>query len=492
MKPGQMPDDGAEDLVHPAGEAGLEKAGSTVHLEDAAPLVSRWLPVALASALFMDLLDSAALGTALPTLAREFHADILDLKLALTAYLLTMAVFVSASGWLADRFGARRVFVNALKIYLLGSICCGLSSSVPELVAGRVIQGFGGAMMTPVARLIVVASTPREGLVKALNAFTIPAIIGPLLGPPLAGLLLNVASWRWIFFINLPVGLIGVWAVLRLVPRLRHPHPGRFDLRGFLLAGGAIIAFVCLAEVSGTAIVPWPWALGLALVAVACAVAFVFHARRMDRPVLDLSLLGRRTFGTSMLGATVLRLGFGATPYLVPMLLQVGLGWTPLQAGSVMVCMMVGSAVARFGGALAVRHVGFRATLIVTGLAAAVFTAVPALFKPATPVWMIGATLLVLGFARASHFVAASPLTYAEVSPGEVSRASTLSTVIQQLGLSMGVSLAGITLAWSSSDGMTLSSFAAPFLVLGVFALLTVPIYARLTPNEGQHMRGSV
>ncbi len=478
--------------IDAAGEASLEKAGSRLQLEEPAPPVSRWLPVALASALFMDLLDSAALGTALPTLAREFHADILHLRLALTAYLLTMAVFVSASGWLADRFGARRVFVNALKVYLLGSVCCGLASSVPELVAGRVIQGLGGAMMTPVARLIVVASTPRESLVKALNAFTIPAIVGPLLGPLLAGVLLDVASWRWIFFINLPVGLLGWWAVLRLVPRLRHPHPGRFDLPGFLLAGGAIIAFVVLAELSGSLVALWPWAVALAGVAVACGVAFVRHARRVARPVLDLGLLGRRTFGASMLGATVLRLGLGATPLLVPMLLQVGLGWTPLEAGSVMVCMMVGSVVARFGGTWAVRQLGFRATLIATGVAVAVCTAVPALFEASTPSWVIGAVLLVLGFSRASHFIAASPLTFAEVSPGEVSRASTLSTVIQQLGLSLGVSVAGISLAWSSAGGLTLASFAGPFVLLALFALLTAPIYARLHADEGHHMRGTV
>src|SRR5579863_3118628 len=168
--------------------------------------VSRFIPLAMASALFMDLLDTAALGTALPTMAREFHTEPLHLKLALTAYLMTMAILVPASGWLADRFGARRVFVNAVRIYLIGSLCCGLSNSLAQLVAARILQGFGGAMMTPVARLIVVATTPRARLVHAMNAFTMPAVIGPLLGPPLAGLLLEVASWRWIFFINLPVG----------------------------------------------------------------------------------------------------------------------------------------------------------------------------------------------------------------------------------------------------------------------------------------------
>src|SRR5580692_2799340 len=219
--------------------------------ESPAP-VSRFIPLAMASALFMDLLDTAALGTALPTMAREFHTEALQLKLALTAYLMTMAILVPASGWLADRFGPRRVFVNAMKVYLLGSLCCGLSNSVGELVAARVLQGVDGAMMTPVARLIVVASTPRERPVHAMNRFTLPAIIGPLIGPPLAGTLLEFASWRWIFFINIPVGLLGIAAVLRIVPRLRHRHPGPFDRFGFATAALGIVTLILLSESVGS------------------------------------------------------------------------------------------------------------------------------------------------------------------------------------------------------------------------------------------------
>ncbi|MFP6850484.1 MAG: MFS transporter [Pseudomonas sp.] len=477
--------------VDPAVEVNLEKAGSSVRLEEPSPPVSPWLPVALSSALFMELLDTAALGMALPAVARDFGMDVVTLKLALTAYLLTMAVFVPASGWLADRFGARRVFVNALKIYMIGSLVCALSDSMSVLVIGRVIQGLGGAMMVPVARLIVVASTPRERLVKAINAFTIPAIVGPLLGPPLAGVLLEVANWRWIFLINLPVGLVGMYAVLRLVPRLRHPHPGRFDTSGFVLAGISIVAFVALAELLGMPRVWWPWKVAVACVALLGCLAYVAHARGMDKPVLDLRLMSRRTYRASMIGSTAMRLGFGATPFLVPALLQVGLGWSPLRAGSVMMAMMVGSVLARFGGMVAVRYFGFRMTLIASGVGVAILTATPALFQAATPLWLIMSAFLLLGFLRAAHFVAATPLAFAEIVPEEVSRASTLATVIQQLGLSMGVSLAGIALAWSPTDALSLASFAAPFAVLGLAALLTVPAYAGLNRDEAAHMRGS-
>jgi EmrB/QacA subfamily drug resistance transporter len=473
-------------------QAALEKQGSPAHPEDPAPEVSRWLPVALSSALFMDLLDTSALGSALPTLAREFAADPLHLKLALTAYLLTMAIFVPMSGWLADRYGARRVFVNAMKVYLIGSVCCGLSSSVPELVAARVLQGLGGAMMTPVARLIVVASTPRERLVQALNAFTIPAVIGPLLGPPIAGLLLDVASWRWIFFVNLPVGLAGMWAVLRLVPRLRHPHPGRFDAFGFVLAGIAITAFVTLAEMVGTQVVSWRVQVAVALTAIAGFAIYALHARRAAAPMLELKLLATPTYRASLVGSTIVRLGLGATPFLVPLQLQLGLGWSALKSGTVMIAMIVGSIVARFVGTWAVRHLGFRATLIATGIATGITTAAPSLFHADTPALVVAGVLAAMGFARATFFVAASALTFADVSADQVSRASTLSTVVQQLGLSLGVSVAGAALAWSKStaSALTLDSFVAPFVVFGIAALATVPTFARLGPNVAEQMRG--
>src|SRR5882757_8824795 len=254
---------------------------------EAAVPVSRFLPLAMATALFLDLLDTSALGSALPTMAKEFHTEALHLKLALTAYLMTMAILVPASGWLADRYGARRVFVNAIKVYVLGSLCCGLSNSVGELVAARVLQGIGGAMMTPVARLIVVASTPRERLVQAMNAFTIPAIVGPLMGPPLAGLLLEVANWRWIFFINIPVGLLGIAAVLRIVPRLRHANPGPFDGFGFATAAVGIVTLIVLSESVGSDLLSFNGRMVVAAAAIAAWIVFIHHALSAPCPMLD-------------------------------------------------------------------------------------------------------------------------------------------------------------------------------------------------------------
>jgi EmrB/QacA subfamily drug resistance transporter len=458
--------------------------------ETVAP-TSRFLPTTMATALFMDLLDTAALGSALPTMAKEFHTGALHLKLALTSYLMTMAILVPASGWLADRYGARRVFVNAIKVYVLGSLCCGLSNSVGELVAARILQGIGGAMMTPVARLIVVASTPRERLVHAMNAFTLPAIIGPLMGPPLAGALLEFASWRWIFFINIPVGLLGIAAVLRIVPQLRHRHPGPFDGFGFATAAVGIVTLILLSESVGSDLLSPHARMLVAAAATAAWIAFVRHALRAQAPMLDLRLLTKSTYRASMLGGSLLRLGIGATPFLLPLLLQTGLGWSPLKAGMVIATMTIGSMVARFGGTYVIRVIGFRSALIGTAMLTAVFTAAPALFNADSSLLFVLASILAVGFFRAAHYVASSAIAFADVASDEVSRASTLSTVIQQISLSIGISLAGVTLFLSAgaTNTFTPQQFILPFVSLGIVTLAAVPIYAQLDAQAGAHMR---
>jgi EmrB/QacA subfamily drug resistance transporter len=452
---------------------------------------SPYIPVAMASALFMDLLDTSALGSALPTMAREFHTEPLHLKLALTAYLMTMAILVPASGWLADRYGARRVFIHSVRIYMLGSLCCGLSNSLTQLVAARVLQGVGGAMMTPVARLIVVASTPRERLIQAMNSFTMPAILGPLLGPPFAGVLLQMTSWRWIFFLNIPIGILGIVAVLRIVPRLRHHHPGPFDAVGFVTAGLGIVSVIVLAESVGSDLLAGnaQWIAGC--VAIVAWTLCVRRALRIPAPMLDLRLLGKPTYRASMIGGSLLRLGIGATPFLLPLLLQAAMGWSPIKSGAVIAVVTVGSLLARFGGTYAVRALGFRTALLLTAAFTAVLTAAPALFDVRTPVVIVALSLLMGGFFRAAHYVAATAMAFAEIAPEEISRASTLSTVIQQLTLSFGVSFAGVALYLSAGNAtrFTPSQFIFPFIALGVVTLLALPVYARLDPMVGADMR---
>jgi MFS family permease len=408
-----------------------EPAAPTPEEAEASPTpqpVPRIAYVAVATALFMEFIDSSALSTALPTLAEAFGVDPLHLKLALTSYILALAVFIPISGWMAERFQPRRVFLAAMAVFLLGSALGGLSQNLEQLIGARIVQGIGGAMMTPVARLIVVGSTSRAELIRAMGWFTTPALLGPLVGPPLAGFVLSFADWPWIFFINIPIGLIGMAAVVKFVPRITLPHPGRFDWSGFALAATAITGVVVVAETAG-----------------------------------------------------------------LPLLLQVGLGWTPLEAGSVTLAGGLGVFLARpFSGPL-LRRWGFRTMLLAFVAITAALTAAPGFFRPETPVPLIMALLLAAGFSRSLQFIATNTIAFADVPQESIARASTLSAVCQQIGLALGVSFGGLMLhmARGSGESLTPQSFTWPFIAVGATTLLSAIIYWRLDRSAGSEISGN-
>ncbi|MCU0681064.1 MAG: MFS transporter [Polyangiaceae bacterium] len=440
----------------------------------------------------MEFIDSTALSTALPTLSRAFHTDPLHLKLALTSYIVALAVFAPASGWVADRFGPKRVFMSAMAVFLVGSMLCGLSRSLGQLVACRLVQGLGGAMMTPVARLIIVSTTPRHQLVSAMAWFTMPALVGPLLGPPLAGLLLGVADWPWIFYVNVPVCLVGLAAIARLVPSTRPPHPGPFDVLGFVYAAVAISALVGATETFGVDVAPRGLQLAaLGLVPLAAA-AYLRHARRTAKPVLDLSLFRVPTFRASLTGGTIVRLGIGASPLLLPLLLQVALGWTPLKAGLVSIWQSVGALSAKPATPSLLRRYGFRTVLIATVIGAGVLTALPGFFRAGMPVAGLIALFVVAGFTRSNQITTMNAVAYADVPADQISAASTLATVTQQVGLSLGISFGGtiLHLTKGAGDALTPERFVAPYLAIGAVTLLALPVYWRLPASAGASLRG--
>ncbi|AGC45689.1 EmrB/QacA family drug resistance transporter [Myxococcus stipitatus DSM 14675] len=454
---------------------------------------TRLASLAVASALFMEFVDSTALSTALPALSVAFGTDPIHLKLALTSYILALAVLAPASGWVADRFGPRRVFLVAMSVFLLSSVLCGFSRTLPQLVLFRTIQGLGGALMTPVGRLIVVGTAPREKLVSALSWFTMPALVGPLVGPPLAGLILGVADWPWIFFINVPVGLLGMAAVARFVPELPQPHPGPFDWKGYALAAVCITLLMGTAETVGVGLVPASLQLVMATVAVLTLVWFVRHALRAERPVVDLRLLKQATYRASTVGGGLVRMGLGATPFLLPLMLQVGLGWGPFEAGLVTIGTGLGAMSCKPLAPWVIRRVGFRTTLIGSNLAAAVMTALPALFRDSTPVPLIVATLFVGGFVRSLQFTAINAVAYADITPEAVSRASTLAVVTQQMALSVGISFGALMLHVARGSGdlpLTPDRFLLPFVAVGVVSSLAGPLFHRLPEDAGSRIGG--
>lgn len=445
--------------------------------------------MAVASALLMEFIDSTALSTALPTLAHAFSVDPIHLKLALTSYIMALAVFTPASGWAAERYGARRVFLSAMVVFLLGSALCGLSRGLEALVASRIIQGIGGAMMTPVARLIVVGASPKERLLTAMGWFTMPALIGP----PIAGLVLSVADWPWIFYINLPVGVLGMIAVLRFVPKSQpRPDIGPFDTAGFILSALAVSGLVVVAETAGVNLLP-PAAQALLLaVSLACGWAYLRICARTGRPILDLTLLRYPTYRASLLGGTLVRLGIGATPFLMPLLLQVALGWSPLRASFVTIATGVGILIARPFGTALLRRVGFRASLSLFVVLTAILTTAPAFFRNSTPVWLMMAILVLTGFCRSNQFIAANTIAYADVPETSTAAASTLAAVSQQVGLALGVSFGGMMLhlARGAGGALTPDRFVMPFAAIGLVTLLALPVYLALDKDAGAAISG--
>ena len=451
------------------------------------PRFAQLAPIAVASALFMDFIDSTALSTALPTLALAFHSDPIHLKLCLTSYIMALAVFTPASGWVADRYGAKRVFLLAMSIFLAGSIACALSRTLPQLVAARILQGAGGAMMTPVGRLIVVGSAPRERLVSAMAAFSMPALVGPMIGPPLAGLVLTFADWPWIFLINLPVGIAGMFAVSAFAPKLEVPHPGPFDWRGFALSAVAITTLVAVAETAGLGVLPLGVAMSLFAIGCVSLVAFLRHARRAEHPILDLGLFRSATFRASLIGGSFVRLALGAWPFLTPLLLQIAMGWSPAKAGLVSMGQAIGAFSAKPMSTRIVRSLGFRTLLIGSAVLSAAFTALPALYRYSTSPVLIFFILVITGFVRSNHFTAVNTVAYAGFSGRDLSRANTLSAVIQQLSIGFGVSYGALMLhiARTGEGPLTTDRFVFPFLMIGMAALLAAPVYVGLKRDAG-------
>jgi EmrB/QacA subfamily drug resistance transporter len=453
---------------------------------------TRVTSIAVACGLLMEFVDTTALATALPTMARSFGVRPEELKLALTTYVLALAVFMPASGWLADRFGAQRVYLSAMGTFCVGSLACALSTSLRALIVARAVQGLGGALMTPVARTIILRSARQTELVSAMNWFTMPAQLGPLLGPPLGGLVLAVADWRWIFLINLPIAGLGAVAIMRFVRNEAASHRGSFDFRGYVLVGTSITLFIVATEMVSTR------ADGAVLVAtvvgaVATGALYVRHALRASHPVLDIRLFVDSTFRVSMAAGTLARLAVGASPLLLPLLLQVGLGWSPLLAGQVLMGQAVGTLLAKAASTRAIRRFSLREVLIASNLAAAVMNMVPALYGVSTPAWLIFLATLGMGLARSMQFTINNTVAYADLERAKLSGASTISSVVQQIGHALGISLGGLLLVLSreaNHGALDVSAFAMPFVVVGAVAATASLVYGRLDADAGDAIRG--
>lgn len=453
----------------------------------------RLLPLIVATALFIENMDSTAISTSLPQIAADLGVQPVALKLALTMYMLALAVFIPVSGWVADRFGARPTFMAAIGVFLLGSLGCAASDSLGQLVAARFLQGMGGAMMVPVGRLVLLRSVPKNELIRALSWLTVPAMLGPILGPVLGGAITTYTHWRWIFLINLPMGLLGIWLAWKHIPLLKQAvRP--LDGRGFALSASGLALTMFALSAAGYDLVPPALVGGSMLLGVGLLAGYVVHAARHPHPLLRLDLFRIPTFRTGVLGGSLFRIGIGATPFLLPLLLQLGFGLNPLQSGLVTFTSTAGAMFMKTIAPRVIRYFGFRPLLVWNGLVASVLLMAFGLFRAQTPYLLMVGVLLTSGCFRSLQFTAINAIAYADIDQERMSQASSLAAMVQQVALALGVTIGGYALSLASvltgEPESAAINFSFAFLTVGLISASSVLQMRRLAPGAGAEMAG--
>ncbi|HDU1467691.1 TPA: MFS transporter [Klebsiella pneumoniae] len=433
----------------------------------------------VAGAFFMEFLDGTVIATALPDMARDFGVTAVELNIGISAYLITLAVLIPASGWIADRFGARAIFTLALAIFTLASVFCGLSTEVHIFVAMRILQGVGGALMVPVGRLAVLRTTPKHQLIKAIATLTWPALVAPIIGPPLGGFITRYASWHWIFFINVPLGLAAIILSLRIIPDIRETERRSFDLSGFITTSVAMVSLVTAMERLGDRQPQiWP-TLALAAFGFGCLLYSIRHFRRAAAPMVRLDALQVPTFRVTMYGGSLFRASISAVPFLLPLLFQVGFGMDPFHSGLLVLAVFVGNLTIKPATTPLIRWLGFRRLLLINGALNVCSLLACALLTPQTPVWAIMLILYLGGVFRSIQFTGVSTLAFADVPAAQMSDANTLFSTASQLAVGLGISLGaiGIRLGEQVGDWLHLTelpgiSFRLSFVFIALICLV--------------------
>jgi EmrB/QacA subfamily drug resistance transporter len=433
------------------------------------------------------------IATSLPAIAADIGVNPITLKLALTAYFVSLAIFIPISGWMADRFGATNIFRLAIVVFMVGSVACAFSNSLPTFVMSRFLQGIGGSMMTPIARLVLLRATPRNELVGAMAWLTIPALIGPITGPPLGGFLTTYFSWHWIFLINIPIGIIGIiFATLYLPPsEARTPRP--IDVLGFFLCATAFSGIIFGLSVISLPAIPVAAGYTAVIVGAVSGVIYMVHARRAEHPLLDPRLFSHRLFRSAMIGSLFFRIGLGAFPFLMPLMLQLTFGFNPLESGLTTFIASFGALLSKFAAERVFAQFGFPRVLTFTALLGSLFLGVNALFTPESPHLLLMATLLIGGIARSFFFTGINALGYTDVTEAEASQATAIAAVNQQLSVALGVALAGALLEFSSSQhggALVLGDFHFAWIVVMAVSAIAIIPFLRLPPDAGDDVSG--
>ncbi|OEC98590.1 MULTISPECIES: DHA2 family efflux MFS transporter permease subunit [unclassified Rhizobium] len=455
--------------------------------------MNRIVPLILAVALFMEQMDSTVIATALPAIANDLHVGPITLKLALTSYMVSLAVFIPISGWMADRFGAKNIFRVAICVFVIGSIMCAFSGGLLEFVFARFLQGVGGSMMTPVGRLVLVRTTQKSDLVSAMALLSIPALVGPLAGPPLGGFITTYASWHWIFLINVPVGILGVILASIFLPEVEATKPPKLDVIGFLLTSFAASGVVFGMSVISLPALPPYIGISAVVIGFVCGILYIGHARRHPAPILDLSLLKNATFRASVTGGTLFRICIGAMPFLTPLMLQLGFGLNPFQSGLITFAGAIGAISTKFIARRVFTAVGFKTALLSAAAVTTVTTICTGLFQPWTPHLIIVGILLIGGFSRSFFFTGINALAFADINDKQASQATSMSSVMQQISLALGVAVAAMILETStffSGTELQVRDFHIAFFCISVLTVLATIPFIRMDRSAGAMVSG--
>jgi EmrB/QacA subfamily drug resistance transporter len=453
----------------------------------------RTVALIIACALFMEHMDATILATALPTMARDFRVPVTNVSTALTAYLLALAIFIPASGRIADRLGSKTVFRAAIVVFLAGSILCGLAPSMSFLVFARFLQGIGGSMMVPIGRLVLLRSVDKADLVQAMTWLVMPGMIGPIVGPPLGGLIVTYSDWRWIFYLNIPIGLLGVVLVTKFIDQVQDEAPAPLDLVGFVLAG---VSLGCL--LFGFEMTSRPGELGraasLVLIGLISGLAYVLHARRRLDPILDLGLLAVPTFRLAVIGGSLIRITQGALPLLLPLMLQLNFGMTAAKSGTITIASVVGAFTMRWLAPSLLKRVTFRKVLVVNGLVSSAGYAICGLFRPSWPTPVIFAVLAVNGFLMSFQFTVYNSVAYADIDKPRMSSATSFYATFQQLMLSLGVCVAAVVLQLGMQTARhatpQFGEFTLAFIVVTAISASAIVANVRFAHDAGDELRG--
>jgi EmrB/QacA subfamily drug resistance transporter len=454
--------------------------------------VKRLLPWLVAVAFFMESLDTTILNTAVPVVSKALGVSLLSMKAVLASYTLSLAVFIPISGWMADRFGTRRVFAAAIGVFTLGSLLCGLTSDLHLMVACRILQGAGGAMMVPVGRLTLVRTFPKSELVQAMSFVAIPGLVGPMLGPLAGGLIVHYLHWRLIFFLNIPIGIAGLILVYLHLPDYRAAAVRPLDVVGLILFGSGIALLSYVLEIFGEHTLSTGEVLGLLALSLALLFGYGVHAMRTEYPLLQLGLFRIRTFAAAVSGSFFTRLGIGGVPFLLPLLYQVGLGVNPVESGLLVMPQALAAMVAKVFMPRILDRLGYRNVLVSNTVILGLLLMLFATVRPGTPIWLIVVQAFCYGALTSTQYTSMNTLVYADVPEASASNASSMASTFQQLSVSFGVAIAGLTTVFlipdrlRSSPAAMVSGLHEAFLALGAFTILSTLVFSRLKREDGE------